>query len=520
MLPGSLNARLEKTTREMSRECPLLHDFTLDPVVAFASLLDAPPERVAGWPCSSASYRIQRLLGRGGFADCFLALKTSAWETEPERVALKVCARYGTEMSREVEVLLMLRDVPHVAPTLHEFFYVVSPTTIHLVLVMDAYDATLRTLIEGLAEHTGARPSWLRMARRVGQHLAPALAHLHALSIIHRDIKSDNVLARVHSTGPPSFVLSDLGQAKHVPAVDHAAPPESSPYAFAQLYRAPELFFGCCAYAGAPDVWAVGCTLAEVLLGGDHLFGAPAMVGKEVVRVEAGGAHAAAVGDVEGGGDGGVGFGGGIGAGGIVGGGGGGGGGIGGGDNFAPSFAPSFAHERVGCSHARQLSSSQQQLLALFDGLGTPSWPGATSPRIDTCLLPPSPTISHHLPPSPTVSHRLPPSPTSWPDILCMSPRLVHEEERRRAWMGVPPRPPSNCWKARIETALAADPDVAHERADSAVEHGRLGAAATAFLASIFVWDPAARPQAAGMRCSPFLSGPIDCLGEARGEAE
>ena len=47
-------------------------------------------------------------------------------------------------------------------------------------------------------------------------------------------------------------------------------------YAFARSYRAPELFYGCSSYTFAPDVWALGCVIAEVLLDGMRLFEPPA----------------------------------------------------------------------------------------------------------------------------------------------------------------------------------------------------------------------------------------------------
>ena len=46
-------------------------------------------------------------------------------------------------------MLLRVRGLPHVAPRLHEFFYVVGPEsrTRHLVLVMEAFDTDLRALV-------------------------------------------------------------------------------------------------------------------------------------------------------------------------------------------------------------------------------------------------------------------------------------------------------------------------------------------------------------------------------------
>lgn len=385
----------------------------VDTVTDFSSLV-ASSASLKAWPCAGARYKVERLLGCGAFASCFVATKTSPRWEKPIEVALKVIPRYDKEVAREVEMMLLLRNTPHVAPHLHEFFYVLGPDerTCHLCLAMELYDGTLRELVPAWATTRAASaptPPLLRLARRIGQQLAPALAHLHGLGVVHRDIKLDNVLVRQQTGAPPSFCLTDYGQAKRVSAADDDAALERSlPYAFAQHFRAPELFFGCSAYSSAPDVWALGCTLAEVLLGGEPLF----------CQLGGGGADSD-------------------------------------GDEKTPPGAKAAA---------RLESSTQRQLLALFDALGTPPWSA----------------------------------------IVAMHPALAHDTERRRVWMGMPPRGPTRCWRARLAGVLADDAEDAEERA--------LATAAMKMLQRIFVWDPAARPHAAALRDTAYLKGPLDEL--------
>jgi serine/threonine protein kinase len=102
-----------------------------------------------------------------------------------------------------------------------------------------------------------------------------AVAHLHELGLVHRDVKPQNCL--IDSSG--TLKLCDLGLCRIAPEVlprTATQKQESESHNWTlqvgtHYYRAPELLLGDRGYSKSVDMWAVGCMLAE-LLNGEPLF--------------------------------------------------------------------------------------------------------------------------------------------------------------------------------------------------------------------------------------------------------
>jgi len=97
----------------------------------------------------------------------------------------------------------------------------------------------------------------LRAIRAYGQQMFLGLSLLRKCSILHADLKPDNLLVNEQRN---VLKICDLGSAS--PASEN----EITPYLVSRFYRAPEIILGL-PYDYAIDVWSIGCTLYELYTG-------------------------------------------------------------------------------------------------------------------------------------------------------------------------------------------------------------------------------------------------------------
>ncbi len=214
------------------------------------------PDPLASQPLKRSKYRLLGLVGQGQFGRVFCASHRKTGRL----VALKELdhQRFPThKFLRELRFLLSLQHANIV--TCHALEHGRRSR----YLVMDYYEGgTLRNLMEGSACIT------LAQGLKLVLDILAGLAHAHQRSIVHCDIKPENVLLNTQSSGWTARI-SDFGIARLSQELGPEAGNTGSP-----AYMAPERFYG--QYFPSSDLYAVGILFFELLLGYRPFSGSPA----------------------------------------------------------------------------------------------------------------------------------------------------------------------------------------------------------------------------------------------------
>ncbi|KAF8723059.1 hypothetical protein HU200_022209 [Digitaria exilis] len=128
----------------------------------------------------------------------------------------------------------------------------------HVFIVMEFVGPSLESRLT-------TRPFSEAETRAMMRQLLRGAEKLHGAGTIHRDIKPDNIL--VGAGG--ALKICDLGMAVPTRPAGELYPEQT---VAALWYRAPELLGGGRRYGAAVDMWALGCVMAELLIG-EPLFG-------------------------------------------------------------------------------------------------------------------------------------------------------------------------------------------------------------------------------------------------------
>ena len=164
---------------------------------------------------------------------------------------------------KEVDTMLAVSGRHPCLPVVHAAYEQTSPGGVRVVhIVTDAYLGG--DLVEGVARR-GAMTA--RDWETVAAQLLGAVHFLHAVGVVHRDVKPENVMLKRAWVGAasPRVALVDFGSA----AFARGAGKEDALRGFAgtKFFGAPECFRGVGAHGAKSDVWSLAVTLLALLVG-------------------------------------------------------------------------------------------------------------------------------------------------------------------------------------------------------------------------------------------------------------
>ncbi|PCH33548.1 Pkinase-domain-containing protein [Wolfiporia cocos MD-104 SS10] len=132
---------------------------------------------------------------------------------------------------------------------------VVGDTLTQVFIVMDFIEHDLKTLLTIMPQ-----PFLQSEIKTLMLQLLSAVAHCHEKWILHRDLKTSNLLMNNRGT----IKVADFGLARRYG--DPVGVGGLTQLVVTLWYRAPEILLGAKEYSTAVDMWSVGCIFAELLL--------------------------------------------------------------------------------------------------------------------------------------------------------------------------------------------------------------------------------------------------------------
>ncbi|XP_075771682.1 homeodomain-interacting protein kinase 4 [Pelodiscus sinensis] len=160
-------------------------------------------------------------------------------------------------IKNELKLLQTMRDVDseesHIIQ-FHRFFH----DEVKFYLVFELLEQNLFDF----QKENNFSPLPAKHIRTVTTQVLKALAKLKELSIIHTDLKPENIMLVDQMRFPFRVKVIDFGSASIFSEVRYV----KEPYIQSRFYRAPEILLGL-PFCEKVDVWSLGCIMAELHLG-------------------------------------------------------------------------------------------------------------------------------------------------------------------------------------------------------------------------------------------------------------
>ncbi|XP_051919420.1 homeodomain-interacting protein kinase 3 isoform X4 [Hippocampus zosterae] len=199
-------------------------------------------------------YEVLDFLGRGTFGQVVKCWKRGTGEVVAVKI-LKNHPSYARQGQIEVGILARLSAENADEHNLVRAFECFQHRS-HTCLVFEMLEQNLYDFLK----QNKFSPLPLKVIRPVLQQVATALKKLKSMSLIHADLKPENIMLVDPVRQPYRVKVIDFGSASHVSKA------VCSTYLQSRYYRAPEIILGL-PFCEAIDMWSLGCVIAELFLG-------------------------------------------------------------------------------------------------------------------------------------------------------------------------------------------------------------------------------------------------------------
>lgn len=197
-----------------------------------------------------SNYQKIRRINSGAFGAVYRAIDKRTGETVAVKEQLNNGGGSTILTLREIDILNSLPRHQNIVA----FREVAAGGGAGVCIVMEHVDLDLRRYVKEAGDAFGANDAKMLMLQ-----LLEGVKHLHDNMVMHRDLKPSNIL--VSRRG--DLKICDFGLSRWMDAECGAY----SPHVGTKGYRAPEMEMGMKEYGQVADMWAVGCVMAQMLLG-------------------------------------------------------------------------------------------------------------------------------------------------------------------------------------------------------------------------------------------------------------
>jgi mitogen-activated protein kinase 1/3 len=194
---------------------------------------------------------LQRSIGFGAYGLVCSALDVR----HSRRLAIKKCKSVFNDTGdckRVLREVRLLRLMQHENILRLHSFYVASGVFQDVYIVTDLLDTDLSHVIRS------KQPISIDHVKYFVYQILRGLKYIHSASVVHRDIKPQNVLVNLNC----DVRICDFGLARGLNSI---TPIEMTDYVVTRWYRPPELIMMNKHYGAAVDIWSTGCVFAEMI---------------------------------------------------------------------------------------------------------------------------------------------------------------------------------------------------------------------------------------------------------------